>query len=224
MLSDEILVMTDMDETKTLEELEFHDVPIWVRVGQLPFGMMNRGTALVLGDEIGKFVDTDVEPGGKAVGAFLRIKVRIDIWKPLMRGVTVLVGKEGHETERWCPLTYEFLLDFCFVCGRIGHVDKICSVKLEAGERKQFDRAFVLKPDRRKRRGVKQWWRMPGSWRLKPGKGGSWTLSRQSRWTCGTGAAMSWGILRRELNELNVIWSVVGGVILGRSMLAVSIF
>lgn len=160
MLSDEILVMTDMDETKTLEELEFHDIPIWVRVAQLPFGMMNHTTAKVLGDEIGKFVDTDVGPGGKAIGAFLRVKVRIDIRKPLMRGVTVLVGKEGHEVERWCPLTYEFLPDFCFICGCIGHVDKICSSKVGVGVKKQFDRSLRWMPERKR---FDDGWRRGGS-------------------------------------------------------------
>lgn len=160
MLADEILVMTEMDESKTLEELEFHDVPIWARVAQLPFGMMNHTTASVLGAEIDKFVDADVGPGGKAIGAFLRIKVRIDIRKPLMRGLTVLVGQVGNEVERWCPLTYEFLPDFCFICGRIGHVDKLCSVKLGPGEKKQFDRSLRWVPARRR---ADEGWRKGGS-------------------------------------------------------------
>jgi len=43
----------------------------------------------------------------------------LDVRKPLMRGVTVCVGKE--EKPLWCPVEYEFLPDFCYTCGIIGH-------------------------------------------------------------------------------------------------------
>ena len=42
--------------------------------------------------------------------------------------------------ERWCPFTYEFLPDFCFTCGRMGHVGRACTIKLKSGEKQQYGR------------------------------------------------------------------------------------
>ena len=38
-LSKELVVVSDLDETKTLDKLEINSVPIWVQVSQLPLGM-----------------------------------------------------------------------------------------------------------------------------------------------------------------------------------------
>ena len=65
-------------------------------------------------------------------GAFLRVCIRLDIRQPLMRGVSVQ-GVDG-APDRWCPLVYEYLPDFCYVCGIIGHTEKACSIRLKEGE------------------------------------------------------------------------------------------
>lgn len=74
----------------------------------------------------------EAEDDDMAVGRYLRIKVRPDICKPLMRGVMVY-GKED-DKPFWCPLEYEFLSDFCFTCGLIGHTDKFCTIQVQKGE------------------------------------------------------------------------------------------
>src|SRR5438132_7211447 len=84
------------------------------------------------------------------IGRVLRVKVRWDIRKPLMQGVTMLVGEE--EKEKWCELAYEYLPDFCYTCGRIGHTDKVCVVQLKEGDMQQFNRKLRYIPE--KRRGV----------------------------------------------------------------------
>lgn len=49
----------------------------------------------------------------------------------------------------WCSFAYEFLPDFCYTCGRIGHVDKQCEIWLEEGEAQQFSRNLRFIPERR---------------------------------------------------------------------------
>jgi hypothetical protein len=39
------LVVAEFDGSKTLDEIEFASIPIWVRVAKLPMGLMNRDTA-----------------------------------------------------------------------------------------------------------------------------------------------------------------------------------
>jgi hypothetical protein len=86
MFGKDLPVMVDFDESKTLEELIFAFIPIWVRVSKLPFRMMNKVAGEVIGGEIGEFMEMDKEEDGSAVGRFLRIKIRLDIRKPLLRG------------------------------------------------------------------------------------------------------------------------------------------
>jgi hypothetical protein len=100
---------------------------------------------------ISEFMVMDKEEGGSAVGRFPRIKVRLDICKPLMRGVTVFVEKEGEDDKPiWCPLVYEYLLEFCYTCGRTGHIDKNSAEKLKQGENQQFGKFLRFIPEMKK--------------------------------------------------------------------------
>lgn len=78
----------------------------------------------------------------------------IDIRKPLMRGIMVKVGNA--EKDKWCPFAYEFLPDFCYTCGRIGHVDKQCDVRLEQGEKQQFSKNLRCMMERKKGEGFEE--------------------------------------------------------------------
>ena len=83
------------------------------------------------------------QPRGQS-NLHMHIKVRIDIRKPLMRGVTLNIAESNKDL--WCPLVYEYLPDFCYICGIIGHVDKACSTKLQKGEAPQFGKHLRLIP------------------------------------------------------------------------------
>jgi len=49
MFGKDLMVMGDVDESKSIEELEFREIPIWVTVLKLPLGMMNRRTGEAIG-------------------------------------------------------------------------------------------------------------------------------------------------------------------------------
>jgi hypothetical protein len=49
MFGKDLVVMMELDESKSIEEMEFVIIPIWVRVMRLPFGMMNRAAGEVIG-------------------------------------------------------------------------------------------------------------------------------------------------------------------------------
>lgn len=49
MISKDLVIMEDFDESKTLEDMEFSHVLMWVRVSNLPFGMMDKETGLPWG-------------------------------------------------------------------------------------------------------------------------------------------------------------------------------
>ncbi|TXG48581.1 hypothetical protein EZV62_024456 [Acer yangbiense] len=58
-------------------------------------------------------------------GKFMRVKVRIDILKPLKRWLRLKIGKFDNVTM--VGLKYEWLPELCFACGRVGHGIKECS-------------------------------------------------------------------------------------------------
>ena len=54
-----------------------------MRVENFPFGLMNHVAAEAIGDDVGAFMEVDVDGGDSAVGRVLRIKIHLDIRKPL---------------------------------------------------------------------------------------------------------------------------------------------
>ncbi|KAL5746204.1 hypothetical protein ACOSP7_027350 [Xanthoceras sorbifolium] len=71
-----------------------------------------------LAGTISDVVEFLLEPKG-CWGKFLRVKVRIDITKPLKRGIRVWL--EEFKTMITSPIKYEKLPEFCFTCGLVGH-------------------------------------------------------------------------------------------------------
>lgn len=146
MISKELLVVADVDRRKTLDEIEFVSVPIWVRIMNLSLGMMNKEAGVTIGKELGQFMMVDLEDGDVPIRRYRRVRIRLDIRRPLMRGVTV--EDDDGVPDRWCPLLYEYLPDFCYVCGIIGHTERMCSVKLNEGEIPQFDKSLRFIPQK----------------------------------------------------------------------------
>jgi len=120
----DLLIVREFDENCLLEELEFVLTPIWLRVFKLPIGLMTTETGEEIGNRVGRTIEVDTDEGGSAIGKYLRIKVLFDIRKPLLRGVTMEIGP--NEQTQWCPVKYEFLPNFCYICGRLGHIDQEC--------------------------------------------------------------------------------------------------
>lgn len=66
-------------------------------------------------------VDTD--ESGTSWHKFLCVKVLVDIMKPLARGRLLNIGD-----KRYCiPFKYEKMPIFCFHCGVIKHINRMCS-------------------------------------------------------------------------------------------------
>ncbi|KAM0850417.1 hypothetical protein ACQ4PT_053088 [Festuca glaucescens] len=84
---------------KRMEEYEFKAVPIWIRVLMLPLGRMDKATGEMIGEKVGEWLGVDVGEDGFEVGEYLTVKVRIDITKPLMRGMMIKIGDDGRSSE-----------------------------------------------------------------------------------------------------------------------------
>jgi hypothetical protein len=74
-----------------------------------------------LGNILGTFEEMDMKDCNR-MGKFLRIRVSMDLRKPLKRGSKLnFQGK-----DIWVDYKYERLPNFCFACGRVGHQMRDC--------------------------------------------------------------------------------------------------
>ncbi|KAM0924665.1 hypothetical protein ACQ4PT_004621 [Festuca glaucescens] len=146
MTNNDMIVMVEFHPDKALDDYVFDTIPIWIRVMKLPLGWMNRDPGLEIGDQVGEGINVEVGEDGNAVGEYLRIKVRIKTTQALMRGIIINLGENNR--TKWCPFEYEYLPEFCYTCGVLGHDDKGCSIKLSKGEKQQLGgwlRAYIPK-------------------------------------------------------------------------------
>ena len=85
---------------------------------------MNVETAEMLRRKIGTFIGADHDNARAGVGRFLRVRIEIDINKPLKRFIT-LKTKGTYDVHRG-RLSYEMLPIFCYNCGIVDHIEAEC--------------------------------------------------------------------------------------------------
>ncbi|KAL5804505.1 hypothetical protein ACOSQ3_031305 [Xanthoceras sorbifolium] len=84
---------------------------------------MNCKVARLIAEELGTIVDFPID-SKDLWGKFLRIKVSIDITKPLKRGIKMRLA--NFDSMITVLIKYERLPDFCYGCGLIGHSVREC--------------------------------------------------------------------------------------------------
>jgi hypothetical protein len=126
-------------------DLVFDKLAVWVRVFDLPLDMMNISYGKIIGNWIGHYIAVDVDEDGFAWGKELRIRVEINVNKPLIRGVNLKESDDDIE-GRWFDLKYERIPHFCFDCGFLWHQSGNCEA--EKGEVQQWGEWLRASPGR----------------------------------------------------------------------------
>ncbi|TXG60685.1 hypothetical protein EZV62_015258 [Acer yangbiense] len=129
-----LIVLEKPTGTGDISKLSFHMVEFWVQIHNLPLMCMNRRMARYLAEQIGTVVELPTD-SRECWGRFIRVKVRIDISKPLLRCLRLNLDDSGEVTT--AILLYERLPEFCYACGIIGHGLRDCpddDARLEALE------------------------------------------------------------------------------------------
>ncbi|MBA0646359.1 hypothetical protein Goklo_014332, partial [Gossypium klotzschianum] len=103
--------------------------PFWVQIHDLPIELFSENLAIQLGNFIGVFLEYDGSNLGKENCNYMRVRVQIDIRKPLKRKKQVMCGG----MRSYVKFKYERLLLFCFYCGRLGYNDSFCEAKMMLG-------------------------------------------------------------------------------------------
>ncbi|XVF60618.1 hypothetical protein PTKIN_Ptkin08bG0062500 [Pterospermum kingtungense] len=75
-------------------------------------------------------MDSCLDGGG--CGSSLRLRVELDVTKPLRRAVKIFGG--GNKKETWARVSYEILSAFCYCCGLLGHSEGDCEADNSEGD------------------------------------------------------------------------------------------
>jgi hypothetical protein len=117
------LVISEYDGFTNVEEYKLDKIQIWTRIQGVPEGLMKKKelaekVALKVGEPP---ISVIVNEGKINPSKYLRARVNLDIYKPLVRFVPINLK----ERKKY-PVQYERLPDFCRFCGMIGHDVKEC--------------------------------------------------------------------------------------------------
>ncbi|KAL3345960.1 hypothetical protein AABB24_024754 [Solanum stoloniferum] len=104
------------------DSVVFNECNMWVQVWNVPLHRMSGDVARKIGQALGGTIDVIIPGNGRKEGRYTRLKVMMNISKPLPRGK--LIKLRGDTT--WVELRYENLPCVCFYCGILGLNEKTC--------------------------------------------------------------------------------------------------
>lgn len=93
----------DFDGLVPPTQMPFDSVAFWVRMYNLPLVCMGRDTGFKLGAVVGKVEEVDTNIDGVGWGEFLRVRVHVNVHKPLLRGMMLKM----EDRTLWIAFQYE---------------------------------------------------------------------------------------------------------------------
>lgn len=112
-----LFMIEDFDGHSSPSEFTFEKASFWVRMLNLPLACMGREVGIKLGGSLRQVEEVDTDCNGIGWGEFLRVKIMIDLYKPLSRGR--MLKFDGKTTL--IGFKYERLPTYCYHCGVICH-------------------------------------------------------------------------------------------------------
>lgn len=123
-----LVVLQRYNGTTPINKLSFDSSTFWVQIQNLPFSLMTIEAAISLGETMG-VVSKPKDEAEMRGGQFMRVRVAVDVTKPLCCGRTI-TWDQGR--DRWVYFLYERLPNLCYWCGLLLHDDKGCVVWLNS--------------------------------------------------------------------------------------------
>lgn len=123
-----LLLLCRWKKRLTSTDITFTHSPFWVQIWGLSFEHMSQEAGKDIGNRIGKFIEVDKRSWQSDQAKFMRVRVDLEIDKPLRRG-GYIISTDGERL--WLSFKYERLPTICFICGKLGHVNKHCPTTID---------------------------------------------------------------------------------------------
>ena len=104
-----LILLRELEGKQVPKEISLWQSPFWMQIHNLPLKSQTRETGRAIGAKLGEVMDVNVAKFGVHWGKSLRVRVKIDIHKKLVRGKKIVI--EGGE-QRWIAFKYERLPNF----------------------------------------------------------------------------------------------------------------
>ena len=118
----DLVSLVELDGITPMVELEFEKAAFWVCMYNLPLACMSKAIGMRMGASVGEVLEMEVNDEGVGWGEYLRVRIVLDLSKPLSRGRRLKL----RERSIWIPFKYEKIPRFCFSCGVICHGARGC--------------------------------------------------------------------------------------------------
>ena len=132
-----LVLFQRIDDTTTISSLSFSECSFWVQIHNLPIKSMTLELGMSIGSSISKVVQVANSDENGIIGRSLRVRVSIDVSKPLSRGRKLW---DNGVVFDWVYFRYERLLNFCYRCGSLMHEDRDCDVWLGMTDKASLDK------------------------------------------------------------------------------------
>ncbi|KAM0921704.1 hypothetical protein ACQ4PT_006652 [Festuca glaucescens] len=121
------VLLREFDVDQKPSDMCFNNLKVWARIMNFPFGYMHKRWGAVIARSLGiegSVPVVDCDGTGRCWGGFMRVRVEVDVDKPLLWGVTVF--SQRRNLTDWFDVQYENLPLYCFSCGIFGHSSTEC--------------------------------------------------------------------------------------------------
>ncbi|XP_010690516.1 uncharacterized protein LOC104904037 [Beta vulgaris subsp. vulgaris] len=118
-----LLILNEVSGNEQPTDVPLLHSPFWLRLKNLPFNCRSDDDVRAVCSSVGDVMEIESDELG--LEAYRRVKVMLDITKPLRRFQRIRT-KDGREVK--VAFQFERLPFFCFLCGVMGHSEKDCPI------------------------------------------------------------------------------------------------
>ncbi|KAM0875940.1 hypothetical protein ACQ4PT_036478 [Festuca glaucescens] len=123
------MLVAEYDGKSSLADFPVNSKAVWVRVMDIPPGMMTEKWARKMGDQLGTYKEIAKESKNQVWDKFYRVRIVVDV-NHLIRRWVKFQDQKTKEMIRY-DVKYERMPVFCYFCGIVGHSDKHCLLPKE---------------------------------------------------------------------------------------------
>ncbi|XP_035545856.1 uncharacterized protein At4g02000-like [Juglans regia] len=120
------MVLSHCPPELSINEIALNFSVFWIQIHGLPMDMPTNKNAERIGQVFGNLIKSDrASIFGVTLRRYLRLKVELKVEQPLLEGFEL--ARPNGEVRK-ILIQYERLSDFCYGCGRLGHIVQTCPI------------------------------------------------------------------------------------------------